>query len=66
MQDFKQYKQTKINTVGGCATYRNLQREKEQFKLLQDKWGNKIIKKDKNSKKNYDINPILKSPILGV
>lgn len=54
------------NNVGGCATYRNLQKEKEQFLLLQKKWGNKIIRVDKNSKKSFDYNPILKSPIKGM
>lgn len=51
---------------GGCATYRNLEREKQQFELLQKKWGSQIIKYDKGSKKNFDYNPILKVPIRGV
>ena len=32
--------------VGGCATYRNMLREKEQFELLQKKWGSSIVKYD--------------------
>ena len=57
--------------VGGCADYRNLEREKEQNILLQKKWGSKIIKEDKSQKKDsrkrsYDFNPILKVPIKGV
>ena len=37
--------------AGGCATYRNYQREEEQLKLLQKKWGKEIVKIDnvKNS-----------------
>lgn len=51
---------------GGCATYRNLQREKEQFELLQKKWGNSIITQDKKSRMSFDYNPILKVPLKGV
>lgn len=61
--------------AGGCATYRNLEREKEQLLLLQKKWGSKIVKFDpcsdrshsgKKVKKNIDYNPVIKSPIKGV
>ena len=60
--------------VGGCASYRNRQREMEQFKLLQKKWGGQIIRVDEgNSRKNkkkeqkyQDYNPILKTPIRGI
>lgn len=56
--------------AGGCATYRNLEREKEQFRLLQKKWGSKIVKEDSHSKKQnrkvFDYNPILKIPIKGI
>ena len=56
---------------GGCADYRNVEREKKQNDLLQNKWGNKIVKfdnsnKSKNKKKTFDINPIIKVPIKGV
>lgn len=58
---------------GGCATYRNYQREEEQLKLLQKKWGSKIVKIDnalnhnaKKVKKNLDYNPIIHIPIKGV
>lgn len=60
------YKNKMSVQIGGCATYRNLDREKQQFSLLQEKWGTKIIKKDKKSKKTFDYNPILKVPIKGV
>lgn len=36
--------------MGGCASYRNLQKEKEQLLLLQKKWGNKIVKFDNTDK----------------
>ncbi len=52
--------------MGGCADYRTIQKEKEQFDLLQKKWGSKIVKRDNGSKTNYDINPIIKVPINGV
>ena len=52
--------------VGGCANYRNYKREREQFKLLQKKWGSDIVYKDNNSKKEFDYNPIIKVPIKGV
>lgn len=51
---------------GGCATYRTLEKEKEQFGLLQKKWGSKIITSDPQSKRSFDYNPILKMPIKGV
>ena len=59
--DVKQAEQS-----GGCATYRNLQKEKEQFELLQKKWGSNVISQDKKSKRSYDFNPILKIPLKGV
>jgi hypothetical protein len=52
--------------AGGCATIRNYQTEKEQFELLQKKWGKSIVRKDKGSKKEFDYNPIIKVPISGV
>lgn len=66
--DCKQSKQ-----AGGCATYRNYQREKEQLEALQRKWGKRIVKIDtvlnhnaKKEKKNLDYNPIIHIPIKGV
>ena len=66
--DCKQSKQ-----AGGCATYRNYQREIEQLELLQKKWGKAIVKIDnvlnqnaKKEKKNIDYNPIIHIPIKGV
>jgi hypothetical protein len=51
--------------IGGCANYRTLAKEKEQLKLLQIKWGSKIVREDKSGQ-GYDINPIIKTPIKGV
>jgi len=59
--DVKQSKQ-----AGGCATYRNMDEEKRQFRLLQKKWGSKIITEDKTSRKSFDYNPIMHVPIKGV
>lgn len=52
--------------AGGCATIRNYQTEKSQFDLLVKKWGSDIIRKDKNSKKEFDYNPIIRIPIKGI
>lgn len=60
------------NTLaGGCASYRSIEREMEQNKMLQAKWGSKVVKFDKSNgsktrEKSYDINPIIKVPIKGV
>lgn len=58
---------------GGCASYRNHEREMQQLKALQKKWGSKIVKIDttenSNTKKKReyaDYNPIIKIPIKGV
>lgn len=66
--DCKQSKQS-----GGCATYRNYDREKSQLELLQKKWGGKIVKIDnvknsnqKKKSKEIDYNPVIKVPIKGI
>ena len=65
--DVKQSKQP-----GGCATYRNYAKEKQQFELLQKKWGSNIVKEDFSNKggtkkqKLFDYNPIIKVPIKGI
>lgn len=69
------YNKKSAENIGGCATYRNIDKEKEQIILLQKKWGNKIVKVDSNNRshsskkqKNFtiDINPIINVPISGV
>lgn len=61
--------------AGGCAAYRNIEKEKEQLNLLQKKWGREIVKTDSltNSRshkseklRRFDINPIINAPISGV
>ena len=59
--------------LGGCASYRTISREQEQFELLKAKWGSSIVRKDGGGSKvnrkrdiTYDINPIIKVPIGGV
>lgn len=64
--NFGHYEVKQSEQVGGCATYRNLEREKDQFFLLQKKWGKNVVVRDKGSKRSFDYNPILKVPIRGV
>ena len=59
--------------VGGCAEYRTIDEEKDQFELLEKKWGKDIVRRDKGNSNTerkrqvtYDINPIIKIPIGGV
>lgn len=58
--------------AGGCATYRNRDREEQQLRRLQEKWGSDIVKIDTSNKgmtqkeKRLDYNPIIKVPIGGV
>jgi hypothetical protein len=49
---------------GGCASYRNMDREKKQFELLEKKWGTNVVHRDNSSdaKAGYDLNPILQIP----
>jgi hypothetical protein len=58
---------------GGCAAYRNVAVEMDQIRLLQKKWGSRIVSHDFNTrshssikKRNFDINPVIKIPIRGV
>jgi hypothetical protein len=60
------YEVKQAEQPGGCAQYRNINREKQQFLELQNKWGSKIVSQDKKSKRSFDFNPILKVPIKGV
>ncbi len=58
--------------VGGCASYRNREREKQQIEALRKKWGSDIVKidttnKGKTKKKKLDdYNPIIHIPIKGI
>lgn len=61
--------------TGGCAVYRTIKSEKEQFGALAKKWGDHIVRIDGGQSKkmvrggkdiNWDINPIIHPPIAGV
>jgi hypothetical protein len=67
------YNVKQAEQVGGCAVYRNLDKENEQLDLLIQKWGSKIVRRDTNSRshnsskrKQIDINPVIKIPIKGI
>lgn len=70
--NFLTYNVKQSQQAGGCASYRNILREKEQFEALQKKWGTKIVQMDKTNKgrtekiKVLDYNPIVKIPIPGI
>lgn len=61
------------NIGGGCPSYRTMGKEVEAFRRLQKKWGSTIVRRDKGKahvtrKKNvlYDVNPVIRIPIVGV
>lgn len=70
--NFLTYNVRQSEQAGGCATYRNMAREREQFLLLQRKWGSGIVREDRSNKgktkkvKRFDYNPIIKVPIKGI
>jgi len=64
--NFAHYDVKQAEQEGGCSTYRNLKKEKQQFFALQNKWGKDVIKRDKQSKRSFDFNPIMKAPIKGI
>lgn len=70
--NFLTYNVKQGEQAGGCATYRNMLRERQQFELLQKKWGSEIVRQDATNKghtkkkKGFDYNPIIKIPIKGI
>ena len=44
----------------------NLEKEREQFFLLQKKWGKDIIRRDKKSSRSFDFNPIMRIPVKSI
>lgn len=70
--NFLTYDVKQSEQKGGCAMYRTMKKEKEQFELLVKKWGTKIVREDKSNKgktkkqKMFDYNPIIKIPIKGI
>jgi len=59
---------------GGCAAYRNYDREMQQLIALQKKWGSDIVRFDrtdrshglKKEKVQIDFNPVILVPIKGI
>jgi len=64
--NYAHYMVKQAEQIGGCSTYRNSETEKQQFFALQKKWGKDVIRRDKNSKRGFDFNPVLKVPIKGM
>ena len=64
--NYAHYQVKQAEQAGGCAAYRSLQKEKQQFFALQNKWGKDIVIRDKGSKRSFDFNPIIKVPIKGI
>ena len=64
--NFASYEVKQAVQAGGCALQRNSKEEERQFVLLEKKWGTKIIQRDIKSRKSFDFNPIMKSPLKGV
>jgi hypothetical protein len=56
-----------INNKGGIIGMRNVERETENAKLLEMKWGSRIVDIGRKTQHgNVTINPIVRSPIKGV
>lgn len=51
-----------FSVPGGVNSYRMMDREREQLRLLQKKWGKDVVKF--NEKK--DVDPIIKVPLKGI
>lgn len=59
--------------TGGCAVYRNVEKELAQIEALRSKWGGAIVSVDKGERNHkteknraFDINPVVRVPIRGV
>lgn len=66
---------TGLGQTGGCASMRSLDEERRQLELLRRKWGDNIVQLDGLEKsrshksvkeKRFDINPVIRIPIMGV
>lgn len=69
------YRTLQMAQPGGCATYRNMDAEREQVELLRRKWGARIVRaealSDSRNKRatkvrKLDLNPVIVPPIRGV
>lgn len=56
------YEVSHLDKEGGCGSYRILQKEKEQLKLFQKKWGSRVVKYDLNK----SVNPVVRVPLKGI
>lgn len=56
------YMANHINNEGGSVSIRRMKWEEEQNRLLQKKWGKKVVKYDMAK----DIDPIVKIPLKGI
>lgn len=69
--DFCYYDVLQSENKGGCAAYRNREREREQLLAIRKKWGGRIVRFDKTNRSGKqerfeDYNPIIRLPIKGV
>lgn len=64
--NFMSYRVKQAEQEGGCAMQRNTEEEKRQLNMLKIKWGGAVIGIDNTSKRGFDFNPILKTPLKGV
>lgn len=56
-----------IKVKGGCASYRTSDKEVEQAKRFQEKWGSRIVSINRKTQGgNYSINPVVRVPISGI
>ena len=67
------YQKKGAEQIGGCSTYRNVDKEMKQINLLQKKWGVDLVRHDENTRshsstkvRNFDINPVIRVPIHGI
>ena len=61
------YVSAHIKKRGGCASYRTMEKEENQAKLFQKKWGKSIVRiQRKTQGGNPSINPVVQIPIKGI
>lgn len=54
-----------ISNPGGVTSHRTFQREIEQNRLLQKKWGRKVVRFHQTRRKR-SLNPVVKVPLRGI
>ena len=69
------YVKKSAENVGGCAGYRNVDRERQQVQALQAKWGSSVVRLDSletsrnhrtTKRRTFDIKPVIEVPIQGL